>query len=76
MLVEGGGTVHRSMIAANLYDEIHLIICPFIIGGARSITPVERSSFWPDETIPWVQLDKAEKLGDYLYVIYKPKVKT
>jgi len=74
MLVEGGGTVHRSMIAANLYDEIHLIICPFIIGGARSITPVERSAFWPDETIPWVQLDKAEKLGDYLYVVYKPKV--
>jgi riboflavin-specific deaminase-like protein len=76
MLVEGGGTVHRSMIAANFYDEIHLIICPFIIGGARSITPVERSAFWPDETIPWVQLDKAEKLGDYLYVVYKPKVKT
>lgn len=76
MLVEGGGTVHRSMIAANLYDEIHLIICPFIIGGARSITPVERSSFWPDETIPWVQLDKVEKMGDYLYVVYKPKVKT
>jgi riboflavin-specific deaminase-like protein len=76
LLVEGGGTVHRSMIAANLYDEIHLIICPFIIGGARSITPVERSAFWPNETIPWVQLDKAEKLGDYLYVVYKPKVKT
>lgn len=76
MLVEGGGTVHWSMIAANLYDEIHLIICPFIIGGARSITPVERSAFWPNETIPWVQLDKAEKMGDYLYVVYKPKVKT
>ena len=31
LLVEGGGTVHRSMIAENLYDEIHLIMCTFII---------------------------------------------
>jgi riboflavin biosynthesis pyrimidine reductase len=61
------------MIMENLYDEIHLIICPFIIGGARSITPVERSAFWPNEAIPRFQLDKAEKMGDYLYVVYKPK---
>jgi len=40
LLVEGGGTVHRSMIAAGLYDELHLILCPFVIGGASSITPV------------------------------------
>ena len=76
LLVEGGGTVHRSMIAANLYDEIHLIVCPFIVGGAGSITPVERSAFWPHENIPFFLLDKVEKIGDYLYVVYKPKVKT
>lgn len=76
LLVEGGGTVHRSMIAENLYDEIQLIVCPFIVGGAGSITPVERSSFWPHETIPFYQLDNVEKIGDYLYVVYKPKVKT
>jgi riboflavin-specific deaminase-like protein len=76
LLVEGGGTVHQSMIAANLYDEIHLIVCPFIVGGAGSITPVERSAFWPHETIPFFLLDKVEKIGDYLYVVYKPKVKT
>ena len=76
LLVEGGGTVHRSMIADDLYDEIHLIVCPFIIGGASSITPVERSAFWPDETIPLFHLVKAEKIGDYLYLVYKPKEKS
>jgi 2,5-diamino-6-(ribosylamino)-4(3H)-pyrimidinone 5'-phosphate reductase len=75
LLVEGGGTVHRSMIAENLYDEIHLIICPFIIGGADSITPAERSAFWPEEEIPRFQLEKADTVGDYLYVVYKPKIK-
>ncbi|MEW6380445.1 MAG: dihydrofolate reductase family protein [bacterium] len=72
LLVEGGGTVHQSMIAAGLYDELHLIICPFVIGGSSSITPVERSSFWVKGNIPAFRLDKADILGDYLYVIYKP----
>ncbi len=72
LLVEGGGTVHRSMIAENFYDELHLIVCPFIMGGEDSITPVERSTFWPGETIPRFRLDRVERLGDYLYVVYKP----
>ena len=75
LLVEGGGTVHRSMIADDLYDEIQLIICPFVIGGADAITPVERSSFWPEETITRYRLDKADILGDYVYVTYIPKKK-
>jgi riboflavin-specific deaminase-like protein len=75
LLVEGGGTVHRSMIAAGLYDEIHLIVCPFVIGGADAITPVERSAFWPQGTIPRFHLAKADKIGDYLYLVYTPKAK-
>ncbi|MGA1841112.1 MAG: dihydrofolate reductase family protein [bacterium] len=71
LVVEGGGTVHRSMIAAGLYDEIHLIICPFVIGGSTSITPVERSAFWPRGNIPRFRLDKTDVMGDYLYVVYK-----
>jgi riboflavin-specific deaminase-like protein len=72
LLVEGGGTVHRSMIADNLYDEIQLIICPFVIGGDDSITPVERGAFWPAEAITRYRLSKADILGDYLYVVYTP----
>jgi 2,5-diamino-6-(ribosylamino)-4(3H)-pyrimidinone 5'-phosphate reductase len=71
LLVEGGGTVHRSMIAAGLYDEIHLIVCPFVIGGSNSVTPVERSAFWPRGTIPRYKLGSAEVWGDYLYVKYR-----
>ncbi len=71
LLVEGGGTVHRSMIAQNLYDEIQLIVCPFVIGGSSSITPVERQSFWPTETIPKYRLKQSQVIGDYLHVTYK-----
>jgi riboflavin-specific deaminase-like protein len=71
LVVEGGGTVHRSMIAAGLYDEIQLIICPFVIGGSTSITPVERSPFWPRGNVPRFRLDKTDVMGDYLYIVYR-----
>ena len=61
------------MIARGFYDEIHLIICPFVIGGSTSITPVERRAFWPQGTIPRYRLAQAQVVGDYLYVIYQPK---
>jgi len=73
LLVEGGGTVHRSMIAEGLYDEIHLIICPFVIGGSRSITPVGRAAFWPKGKVPEYNLAETDVIGDYLYLIYRPK---
>lgn len=71
LLVEGGGTVHRSMIAAGLYDELHLILCPFVIGGAQSISPVERAAFWPRGAIPRYRLERADRYGDYLYIVYR-----
>jgi riboflavin-specific deaminase-like protein len=72
LLVEGGGTVHRSMIDCGLYNELHLILCPFVIGGASSITPVQRSAFWPKQEIPRYRLERADRHGDYLYIVYRP----
>ena len=71
LVVEGGGTVHRSMIAAGLYDELHLILCPFVIGGASSITPVQRGAFWPKGEIPRYRLERTDRYGDYLYIVYR-----
>jgi 2,5-diamino-6-(ribosylamino)-4(3H)-pyrimidinone 5'-phosphate reductase len=73
LLVEGGGTVHRSMIAAGLYDELHLILCPFVIGGTSSITPVQRGAFWPKGEIPQYRLARVDRHGDYLYIVYRNK---
>ena len=73
LMVEGGGTVHRSMIAQDLYDELHLIICPFVIGGSGSITPAGRASFWPRGKIPFYSLVQNRQIGDYIYLVYKPR---
>ena len=73
LMVEGGGTVHRSMIAQGLYDELRLIICPFVIGGSGSITPAGRASFWPRGQIPFYSLAENRRIGDYIYLVYKPR---
>jgi len=73
LMVEGGGTVHRSMIARGLYDELRLIICPFVIGGSGSITPAGRSPFWPRGRIPFYRLAENRAMGDYMYLVYKPR---
>jgi len=73
LIVEGGGMVHRSMLAAGLYDELQLIICPFVIGGSSSVTPVQRGAFWPAGIIPTFRLTDSKVIGDYLYVTYKPR---
>jgi 2,5-diamino-6-(ribosylamino)-4(3H)-pyrimidinone 5'-phosphate reductase len=73
LMVEGGGTVHRSMIARGLYDELRLIVCPFVIGGSGSITPAGRAAFWPRGEIPFYSLAENRRIGDYVYLVYKPK---
>jgi riboflavin biosynthesis pyrimidine reductase len=58
------------MIAAGLYDELHLIVCPFVLGGSSSVTPVGRRAFWPHGRIPRYRLSGTNVVGDYIYITY------
>lgn len=42
LLVEGGGVVHTAFLSADLVDEVHLAVAPFLLGergGARFVRP-------------------------------------
>jgi diaminohydroxyphosphoribosylaminopyrimidine deaminase/5-amino-6-(5-phosphoribosylamino)uracil reductase len=41
VLVEGGGTLAASALAAGLVDRVYFFISPRIIGGSAALTPVE-----------------------------------
>lgn len=45
LAVLGGGQLVASMLAADLIDEFWLTVCPLILGGASSPTPVEGMGF-------------------------------
>ena len=38
LLCEGGGRLNASLLAADLVDEIHLTLCPTILGGKTAPT--------------------------------------
>ena len=45
VLVEGGGTIHFSMLKEKLVDKIFAFVAPKIIGGKNSLTAVEGAGF-------------------------------
>jgi riboflavin biosynthesis pyrimidine reductase len=45
LAVLGGGQLVASMLAADLIDEFWLTVCPLVLGGASSPTPVEGIGF-------------------------------
>ena len=54
LLIEGGGEVFGSFFDNSLVDEIRVFICPTVMGGANSTSPVaglgavQPWAFWND----------------------------
>ena len=38
LVCEGGGTLLKAMLAADLVDELHITMCPLVFGGAKAAT--------------------------------------
>jgi 5-amino-6-(5-phosphoribosylamino)uracil reductase len=47
LMVEGGGTTLTQFLAADLVDELHLVVAPFFVGDARAVRVVGDGPF------PW-----------------------
>lgn len=48
LLLEGGGALNFSMLDADLIDEVHLTLCPFLFGGRTAPTPFDGAGFTRD----------------------------
>ena len=69
ILLEGGGTLNASMLAAGLVNELHLFIAPIIIGG-RAKTIVEGEGVKRLQDAYSFRLKCAEKSEKDLHLIY------
>ncbi len=70
LVCEGGGTLLRAMLAADLVDELHVTLCPRIFGGKKAPTLTGiASDFLPRST----QLRLAEMLpvGDECFTRWR-----
>lgn len=71
VLIEGGATLHWSVLKENLVNELHLYIAPKLIGGtdAKSAVGGEGISSLDDAVI--FNAPKVELLGDDIHITYK-----
>lgn len=56
VLVEGGGTLHGSLLQTGLVNRVYAYIAPKLIGGKEAKSPVEGSGF--------AKMDEAQQLSD------------
>lgn len=68
VLVEGGGTIHFSMLAAGLVDKIFAFVAPKIIGGVNALTAVEGAGFEKLSDAALLKNLSTERLGDDILI--------
>jgi 5-amino-6-(5-phosphoribosylamino)uracil reductase len=69
LMVEGGGSVLTQFLAADLADELHLVVAPLFVGDPRATRFVEQARF------PWGQdrrarLAEVHRIGDVVLMRY------
>jgi len=70
LLLEGGGATNFEFFRQGLVDEIYLTLCPVIIGGAASPTPVDGAGFKPEDFARYTPV-KTERVGGEFFFLYR-----
>jgi len=73
LLCEGGGKLNDALFRAELVDELHLTICPKIIGGRLAPTIADGLGALKLDQAARLQLKSARRLGDELFLVYRVK---
>ena len=68
--VLGGGEIVAALLEANLIDELHLTLCPTLIGGRDAPTPVAGEGFTQDAA-PQLELLDVDRVGQELFLHYR-----
>jgi riboflavin-specific deaminase-like protein len=71
LLCEGGGELNFSMLQAGLVDEVHLTICPRILGGRNAPTLAEGAGFEALADAAQFILASSRRVGDELFLAYR-----
>ena len=68
ILVEGGGTLHFSLLELGLVDKIYAFVAPKIIGGKNALTAVEGAGFAELKNAVTLKNLTTEKIGDDILI--------
>lgn len=71
LLCEGGGELNDALCRAGLMDELHLTICPKIVGGRLASTIADGHGASRLRETLQLRLSAQRRIGDELFLIYK-----
>lgn len=71
LLVEGGGDLNAGLFRAGLVDELHLTLCPWIVGGDRAPTIADGLGAVRLQKAAQFELKSMKPLGRELYLVYR-----
>lgn len=69
LMVEGGGSVHTQVLAADLADELQLVVAPFFVGSSRATRFVGDAAF-PFNQQRRARLAAVRQIGDVVLLRY------
>jgi riboflavin-specific deaminase-like protein len=75
LLVEGGGSVMWDFASADLLDELHVTLTPWVVGGADAPTLVDGRGFSSGRGLK-LKLASVRRLRDELYLVYRRTLKS
>lgn len=70
LLVEGGGVVHTAFLSADLVDEVHLAVAPFLLGERGGARFVYATGFPQSPERP-LRLVEARSIGEVALLVYR-----
>ncbi len=70
LAVLGGGEVVAALLAADLIDELHLTVCPLLLGGGERPTPVGGPGFMVNAA-PRLKLLNLQQIDQELFLHYQ-----
>ncbi|MEQ2007278.1 MAG: dihydrofolate reductase family protein [Limisphaerales bacterium] len=71
LLCEGGGELNDALFRARLVDELHLTVCPCIIGGRHAPTIADGLGFAKIADALQLRLTSTKRVGDELFCVFR-----
>lgn len=71
LVCEGGGELNDAMFRAGLVDELHLTVCPFVMGGREAPTIADGLGFPDLGRAARLELRSRRAVGGELFLVYR-----